>query len=90
MAWLDTIYPTLSANSASPSMDTYAHSKFVHLLAAHYWRRKLGSNATVVAVSPGMVPATGLARHLDPVVREDHFKSISDKKDVPTGKSPSP
>ncbi|KAF7299781.1 hypothetical protein HMN09_00984100 [Mycena chlorophos] len=41
----------------------YPHSKFIQLLNAHYWRRTLSSTGcTVVAVSPGMVPATGLTR----------------------------
>ncbi|KAF7314690.1 hypothetical protein MKEN_00942900 [Mycena kentingensis (nom. inval.)] len=40
----------------------YPQSKFVQLLSAHYWRRTLGADCTVVAVSPGMVPGTGLGR----------------------------
>lgn len=43
-------------------MPTYAASKFVQLLGAHWWRRTLGDKCVVVAVSPGMIHSTGLGR----------------------------
>ncbi|KAG9250978.1 uncharacterized protein F5Z01DRAFT_328397 [Emericellopsis atlantica] len=43
----------------------YAITKFIGLLGAHWWRRELGDKATVVAVSPGLIPATGIARGYD-------------------------
>ncbi|KAF7298695.1 hypothetical protein MIND_00816900 [Mycena indigotica] len=42
--------------------NTYPHTKFTQLLNAHYWRRSLSPTCVVVAVSPGLVPTTGLTR----------------------------
>ncbi|KAI0149452.1 hypothetical protein BJ166DRAFT_596397 [Pestalotiopsis sp. NC0098] len=53
----------LVANSGAESSVTYSASKYAQLLGAHYWRRQLGSSATVVAVSPGLIPGTGLGRY---------------------------
>ncbi|KAI8173360.1 putative short-chain dehydrogenase reductase protein [Colletotrichum sp. SAR 10_65] len=41
----------------------YCETKFVQLLNAHWWRRQLKGSATVLAVSPGLIPGTGLGRH---------------------------
>nr|GAT56922.1 predicted protein [Mycena chlorophos] len=50
----------------------YPQSKFVQLLNAHYWRRTLSpSGCVVVAVSPGLVPGTGLTRRANLVVPLD-------------------
>ncbi|KAH8600036.1 hypothetical protein B0O99DRAFT_682498 [Bisporella sp. PMI_857] len=43
----------------------YNESKFVQLLGAHWWRRQLQGTNKVLAVSPGFIPDTGIARHLD-------------------------
>ncbi|KAI1750626.1 hypothetical protein F4782DRAFT_508995 [Xylaria castorea] len=43
----------------------YAPSKFIQLLNAHWWRRQLKDTCQVVAVSPGLVPNTGLTRDSD-------------------------
>ncbi|KAF7299780.1 hypothetical protein HMN09_00984000 [Mycena chlorophos] len=50
----------------------YAQSKFVQLLNAHYWRRTLASTGcVVVAVTPGIVPTTGLTRRANFSVPHD-------------------
>jgi NAD(P)-dependent dehydrogenase (short-subunit alcohol dehydrogenase family) len=77
----DSLRPTLLANSGKGPEVTYPTSKFVQLLAVHHWRRALGDQATVVCVSPGMIPGTGLGRNVDSGIPEDH----PDAKDVPTG-----
>nr|GAT56920.1 predicted protein [Mycena chlorophos] len=52
--------------------NTYPQSKFVQLLNAHYWRRTLSpSGCVVVAVSPGLVPGTGLTRRANVVIPLD-------------------
>lgn len=52
--------------SAAGPMDIYCATKFQQLLGAQWWRRELAGRVTVVAVSPGMVPGTGLGRYLPP------------------------
>ncbi|VUC26121.1 unnamed protein product [Clonostachys rosea] len=52
----------LLAGSGKDSMTSYPQSKFVALLAAHWWRRQLAGHCKVVAVSPGLIPTTGLQR----------------------------
>ena len=53
----------LLARSDTPGRQLYAETKFVQLLGAHWWRRKLqGTSCTVVAVSPGLVPATNIGK----------------------------
>ncbi|TQS31745.1 hypothetical protein Golomagni_07970 [Golovinomyces magnicellulatus] len=41
---------------------TYSNTKFIQLLSAQWWRRQLQGTCDVVAVSPGMIPFTGLFR----------------------------
>lgn len=41
----------------------YIDTKFVQLLGAHWWRRQLTGSCEVVAVSPGLIPGTGLGRY---------------------------
>ncbi|KAJ4346830.1 uncharacterized protein N0V89_010762 [Didymosphaeria variabile] len=53
----------LTANSGTQFQRTYEDSKFTQLLTAHWWRRELEGQAQVVAVSPGLIPDTNLARH---------------------------
>ena len=65
-------------------MEVYSASKFVQLLGALYWRRQLRGSCDVIAVSPGMIPLTGLARHIDPKT----FLDMPDSKTVPEGMDP--
>lgn len=43
----------------------YAETKFIQLLGAHWWRRQLAGQCDVVAVSPGLIPSTGIDRNKD-------------------------
>ncbi|KAF7537499.1 hypothetical protein G7054_g3683 [Neopestalotiopsis clavispora] len=71
----------LVAKSGAAAPVTYAASKFVQLLSAHYWRRQLGSSATVVAVSPGLIPGTGIGRNSDVKIPSN----VPDAKSVQEG-----
>lgn len=73
---------TLKADSGADGFKVYHASKFVQFLGAHWWRRQLGTSATVLAVSPGLVIGTGLGRHLDTQPNLDH---IPDKVTVDKG-----
>ncbi|KAJ5550583.1 hypothetical protein N7535_001474 [Penicillium sp. DV-2018c] len=72
--------PDLKANSGADARVVYSASKFVQLLGAHYWRRNLPT-CTVVAVSPGLIPNTKLARHSGLGLSMD----MPDAKTVPEG-----
>ncbi|KAJ8121032.1 hypothetical protein ONZ43_g2420 [Nemania bipapillata] len=61
----------------------YAATKFIQLLGAHWWRRQLQGACEVVAVSPGLIPNTGLARGSDMVIPA----GLPDAKSVPEGES---
>ncbi|KAI2631596.1 hypothetical protein GGS21DRAFT_491496 [Xylaria nigripes] len=52
----------LSASSKQSEKGAYTASKFIQLLGAHWWRRQLLGICTVIAVSPGLIPSTGIIR----------------------------
>ncbi|ROV92289.1 hypothetical protein VSDG_07301 [Cytospora chrysosperma] len=53
---------TFLAGSGRDPINTYSETKFAQLLGAHWWRRQL-PECNVVAVSPGLIPLTGIARY---------------------------
>ncbi|CAD6570657.1 MAG: hypothetical protein TREMPRED_005942 [Tremellales sp. Tagirdzhanova-0007] len=71
----------MQAGSGTGASEIYSATKFSQLLGAHHWRRVLKDQATVVAVSPGMIPGTNLMRHYETKMSSTH----ADAKDVPTG-----
>ncbi|KAK7001505.1 WW domain-containing oxidoreductase [Favolaschia claudopus] len=52
----------LKANSGADGKVVYPASKLAALFSTHWWRRILAGKCTVVAVSPGLIPDTGIAR----------------------------
>ncbi|KAK4099470.1 NAD(P)-binding protein [Parathielavia hyrcaniae] len=58
----DSLERDLKAGASEDARLLYAQTKFVQLLGAHWWRRQLKGQATVVAVSPGLIPGTGIGR----------------------------
>ena len=73
----------LTAGSGTHFRTVYSDSKFTQLLGAHWWRRQLDGQCRVVAVSPGLIPNTGLARSVDFKLSSD----MPDAKSVPEGKT---
>lgn len=71
----------MKAGSGADVRPVYAATKFTQLLAANWWRRQLAGKCNVVAVSPGLIPGTGLAKGLG-LVSPD----MPDAKPVPEGK----
>lgn len=71
----------LLAGSGEGDQTIYSESKFVQLLGAHWWRRQLQGSCDVVAVSPGLIPETGIARHGTMKLTID----MPDAKSVPEG-----
>ncbi|KAL6893036.1 hypothetical protein HDV57DRAFT_216488 [Trichoderma longibrachiatum] len=76
-----TLEDTLKGASGANGQDVYCASKFVQLLNAHWWRRQLAGQCDVVAVSPGLIPGTGLGRGNGLKLTMD----MADAKPVSTG-----
>ncbi|RYC59424.1 hypothetical protein CHU98_g6794 [Xylaria longipes] len=62
-------------------VSVYPATKFIQLLSAHWWRRQLQGTCQVVAVSPGLIPHTGLTRGSDIKIPDN----IPDAKSIPEG-----
>ncbi|KAH6984582.1 hypothetical protein BKA56DRAFT_671081 [Ilyonectria sp. MPI-CAGE-AT-0026] len=71
----------LKGGSGVGGRTIYPESKFVQLLGAHWWRRHLAGTNDVVAVSPGLIPGTGLGRGNGMTLSTD----MPDAKSVPEG-----
>ena len=71
--------------SGLPGTTIYCETKFIALLGAHWWRRQFhlagNTNVEVVAVSPGLIPGTGLARGSGMTIPSN----LPDAKSVPEG-----
>ncbi|KAI2611190.1 NAD(P)-binding protein [Hypoxylon fragiforme] len=57
---------------STPVNSLYSATKFIQLLGAHWWHRQLQGKCQVVAVSPGMIPGTNLARHASQTIPANH------------------
>jgi NAD(P)-dependent dehydrogenase (short-subunit alcohol dehydrogenase family) len=73
----------LLAGSGASSFALYTETKFAQLLGAHWWRRQLSDSCKVLAVSPGLIPGTGLGRGFGGTISMD----MPDAKPVPEGAS---
>ncbi|KAI1341916.1 hypothetical protein F5Y15DRAFT_351486 [Xylariaceae sp. FL0016] len=68
-----------AASSGLPAV--YGVTKFIQLLSAHWWRRELRDTCKVVAVSPGLIPGTGIGRGSGWKI----VLNLTDAKSVPEG-----
>jgi NAD(P)-dependent dehydrogenase (short-subunit alcohol dehydrogenase family) len=66
----------LKSGAGGALWTVYAETKFVQFLGAHWWRRQLKGQCDVVAVSPGLIPGTGLTREGNPMGGHPDAKSI--------------
>ncbi|RGP65934.1 ww domain-containing oxidoreductase [Fusarium longipes] len=71
----------LKAGSGVDAPNTYSNTKFTGLLGAQWWRRQLADTNDVVAVSPGLIPGTGLAKQMG------IQSNMPDAKSIPEGAS---
>ncbi|KAF2664880.1 NAD(P)-binding protein [Microthyrium microscopicum] len=70
------------AQSGADFFELYGPTKFALLLSTHWWRRQLKGDCDVLAVSPGFIPDTGLARNSQ---FEFPPEVLKDAKTVETG-----
>jgi len=77
--------PVTLENEMLASVDTdeqvYSATKFIQLVSTQWWRRQLYGKCEIVAVSPGLIPQTGLLRGSNFQMPADH----PDAKTVPEG-----
>ncbi|KAF7552549.1 hypothetical protein G7Z17_g4241 [Cylindrodendrum hubeiense] len=71
----------LKGGSGTSGRTIYPDSKFTQLLTAHWWRRHLAGTNDVIAVSPGLIPGTGIGRGSGMTLTAN----MPDAKSVPTG-----
>lgn len=72
----------LKAGSGADGRTIYGETKFLQLLGAHWWRRQLKGQCIVVAVSPGLIPQTGIGKGSVMKLTMD----LPDAKTIPEGK----
>lgn len=75
-----TLDVNLKGGSGASGYTVYSETKFANLLAAHWWRRQLRGQCDVLAVSPGLIPNTGLGRNFN-----NPNANLPDAKSVPEG-----
>ncbi|KAK6996870.1 NAD(P)-binding protein [Favolaschia claudopus] len=82
-----TLSTILLANSGAAPMTVYPASKLAALYGAHWWRRELTGKCTVVAVSPGLIPDTGLSRGMPDAMSKNNLppEVMKDAKSVSEG-----
>lgn len=73
----------LKAGAGADGKTVYCQTKFAQYLGAQWWRRELSGTNTVVAVSPGLIPGSGLGRGSG----VNGSMDMPDAKTVPEGKS---
>ena len=71
----------LRASTETPdNQRVYSETKFIQLLGAHWWRRQLSATNRVIAVSPGLIPGTGLGRNIGFKLPMDHPDAKSNEE----------
>lgn len=76
----------MKAGSGTEGRTIYSDTKFAQLLGAHWWRRQLTGKCDVVAVSPGLIPGTGIGAGSGMNLTLD----MADAKPIPEGEHDQP